>query len=325
MLQFVLYRYPFMKTFRLILGLFFQVLVLHSQCPEGLIADEQNLIRNGDFEADTLSFQTDYIYHNQADAGRYRIVEDAKEFWSHFLGKGNGRFLAVDGSAGMNKRVWQQQIDVQPNTTYFFSAWAVNLYTIPAVLQFSINGQLLDKPFHTSDQRERWEQFFVNWYSADQTKATITIVSQNPGMHGNDFGLDRIKFYPCIATSLPKKLEKTEIGTVIVLRNVLFETASAKILPASSTELNQLVSYLQQNPSVEIEIAGHTDSIGTDRYNLTLSQNRANAIGKYLTEQAIKPDRLLMKGYGKLFPIDTNETVEGRQKNRRVEFKITRK
>lgn len=312
-----------MRKFLFTLSLLWQTLLLFGQCPEGLITGEKNLIINGDFEEKEINFKTDYKLDSVAAAGRYLIVANAKTFCGCFVGTGHGKFLAVDGSAGANKIVWQQDIEVNANTLYFFSAWASNLYTVyPAVLQFSINGQLLGKPFHTSAKHNTWEQFFVNWHSEKNTKATLTIVSQNPGSTGNDFGLDRMKFYACESSSLQAELKGIEKGKVIELRNVLFETASAKIITSSFVELDQLVQYLQQNPSVEIEIAGHTDSIGKDEYNLTLSQDRANAIGKYLTDKHIQPTRLTMKGYGKQLPVDNNETLEGRQKNRRVEFKI---
>lgn len=298
---------------------------MYSQCPDGLITGEQNLIINGDFEENEINFKTNYLQHQEAETGRYLIVSDAKTFCKCFVGTGDGSFLAVDGSSGHNKIVWQQEIEVKENTLYFFSAWASNLYTIyPAVLQFSINGVLLDKPFHTPVKQNIWEQFFVNWHSGTNTKATITIVSQNPGTHGNDFGLDRMKFYACESSSLEKELAEVEKGKVIELRNVLFETGSSKIIPSSFVELDELAGYLQKNPSVEIEIAGHTDSVGKDDYNLKLSQGRANAIGRYVIKKGIEAKRLIMKGYGKGVPIDSNETLEGRQKNRRVEFKITK-
>jgi outer membrane protein OmpA-like peptidoglycan-associated protein len=314
-----------MKKFLSTIILCLQIPLLFGQCPEGLVTGEKNLIINGDFEKNEINFRTDYALDSVAEAGRYLIVSDAKTFCRCFVGTGDGKFLAVDGSVGANKIVWQQDIEVKANTLYFFSAWASNLYTVyPAVLQFSINGHLLGKPFHTSDKHNVWEQFFVNWHSGENTKAIITIVSQNPGSTGNDFGLDRMKFYACESSSLQTELTEVEKGKVIELRNVLFETASAQIINSSFQELDQLARYLQENPSVEIEIAGHTDSVGKDDYNLKLSQDRADAIGRYLIEKNVKEGRLTTKGYGKQMPIDSNETLEGRQKNRRVEFKITK-
>jgi outer membrane protein OmpA-like peptidoglycan-associated protein len=310
-----------------LLACFFLCLIfsytLKGQCPEGLVTGEQNLIVNGDFEEEAINFTTEYLPDEVAEAGRYRIVMDANTFWAGFVGKGEGKFLAVDGSVGKNKIVWQQTIEVKPHTLYIFSAWASNLYTIyPAVLQFSINGQLPDKPFATPKERETWKQFFVNWQSGEHKRATITIVSQNPGSHGNDFALDRLRFYPCQSSSLPEEVEQVEIGKVIELRNVFFEKASATILPSSFPELDQLAGYLKGHPKIEIEIAGHTDSVGGDDYNLKLSADRASSISGYLQEKGIEAKRLLTKGYGKNLPVADNEALEGRQKNRRVEFKI---
>jgi flagellar motor protein MotB len=279
-----------MKKLPFLMGVVLHCAQLQAQCPEGLITGEPNLIANGDFEEDRIDFTTEYIRHAESEPGRYQVVVDAKTFWPGFVGTGEGKFLAVDGSVGVNKIVWQQEITVQENTLYFFSAWVSNLYTVhPAVLQFSINGVLLDQPFHTPGARNQWEQFFVNWQSGSHTRAVITLVSQNPGVHGNDFGLDRIKFYACVASSLPAQLRKVEPGKVIELRNVLFATASAEILPPSFAELDQLVAYLRENPSVTIEVAGHTDRVGNEAYNLTLSQDRANAIGKYLVAKKLPP------------------------------------
>lgn len=313
----------YMKKLLVTLGFCLSFVALQAQCPEGLITSEQNLIKNGDFEDAALSFKTDYVQHTVGEAGRFAILSNPKTFYLGFAGSGDGKFMAVDGSTGANKIVWQQDIEVKENTVYFFSIWVSNLLKLnPAVLQFSINGKLLGKPFHTPAAQGVWEQFFVNWDSGSNKKATITIVSQNLASNGNDFGLDRIKFYECVASSLEAQLTEVEQGKVIALRNVLFETASAAIAQSSFSELDLLAKYLQDNPTVEIEIAGHTDSVGKESYNRKLSQDRAAAIGHYLIGKGTEAKRLSMKGYGKEVPVASNDTMEGRQKNRRVEFRI---
>ncbi len=309
----------------LVATLLLHVLMLPAQCPEGLVTSEQNLINNGDFEESGALFKTDYRRDSIADAGRYLVVTDARDFCHCFTGRGNGQFLAVDGANGRNKIVWQQEVDVKENTTYFFSAWVSNLYTIkPAVLQFSINGQLLGKPFMCSPQRNVWKQFFVNWDSGSNTRIAITVVSQNPDWQGNDFGLDRMRFYECTASPLAAALGKAGKETVIPLRNVLFETDKWEILPPSYPELDLLVKYLMDNQAVTIEIAGHTDDVGDENHNILLSQRRAEAIGNYLTDRKVDAKRVVTNGYGMKHPVDSNETLEGRQKNRRVEFRITK-
>ena len=106
----------------------------------------------------------------------------------------------------------------------------------------------------------------------------------------------------------------------IILRNVFFETASAELLPESTTELNKLILLLTTNPNLNIQINGHTDNVGSDQDNQILSQNRAKAVYQFLIDGKIEASRLKFKGYGESQPIDTNETDLGRKKNRRTEF-----
>ncbi len=117
-----------------------------------------------------------------------------------------------------------------------------------------------------------------------------------------------------------KKLKKTL--SEFSAENIEFKTGSAVIRKKSYPVLDRLVSLLKQNPEVKIEIEGHTDSQGNSDFNLKLSQHRAEAVKKYLTEHGIKPERLFAKGFGSSRPIADNKTEEGRKKNRRVEFKI---
>jgi len=114
-----------------------------------------------------------------------------------------------------------------------------------------------------------------------------------------------------------------EQGKVTVLRNVFFDTDSHELKPESEAELAKLSEFLLQNPSITIEIGGHTDSVGSLQYNLELSEKRAGAVVEFLTIAGIDRQRLSAKGYAFNNPIAPNETEEGRAKNRRTEFKIT--
>lgn len=116
-----------------------------------------------------------------------------------------------------------------------------------------------------------------------------------------------------------------EIGTKVVLNNIFFDFGKATLRSESNLELDKLANYLKESPSMEIEISGHTDNVGTDEANLKLSQERANAVVKYLSEQGIGTTQIKAKGYGKSKPIAPNDTDENRQKNRRVEFTILKK
>jgi outer membrane protein OmpA-like peptidoglycan-associated protein/tetratricopeptide (TPR) repeat protein len=118
-------------------------------------------------------------------------------------------------------------------------------------------------------------------------------------------------------------LKRVEVGKSIVLKNIFFDFAKATLRPESETELQNLLKLLNENPTMRIEISGHTDNVGSDANNQKLSENRALAVVNYLIDKGgISKSRLTYKGYGASQPIDTNNTEEGRQNNRRTEFKV---
>ena len=120
-------------------------------------------------------------------------------------------------------------------------------------------------------------------------------------------------------------LKSLAAGNKIVLNNIFFDFDKATLRPESTNELQRLVKLMKDNSSLKIEISGHTDSKGTKDYNLGLSENRAKAVVDYLVKEGIKVSRLSFKGYGESQPVATNDTEEGRQLNRRTEFKILSK
>lgn len=116
-----------------------------------------------------------------------------------------------------------------------------------------------------------------------------------------------------------------EVGATVRLKNIYFDFDKTTLKKESFTELNKVVEFLKQNPTVEIEIAGHTDSKGTDEYNINLSQGRSQSVVDYIISQGIESFRLGAHGYGEGKPIDTNDTDAGRANNRRVEFTVLKK
>jgi outer membrane protein OmpA-like peptidoglycan-associated protein len=118
------------------------------------------------------------------------------------------------------------------------------------------------------------------------------------------------------------KLQPVAVGASMNLRNVLFKQSSPELLPESNDELEMVVDFLKLNPSVEIELSGHTDNSGKASLNLKLSRDRAIRIKNYLVEKGIDARRIKGVGYGETKPIASNKTDEGKRLNRRVEFKI---
>jgi outer membrane protein OmpA-like peptidoglycan-associated protein len=116
------------------------------------------------------------------------------------------------------------------------------------------------------------------------------------------------------------------VGEGIVIEftsDVLFAFDAANLKPAARDNLDKLVIILNKYPDTNIEIHGHTDSKGTEAYNQTLSERRTNTVSSYLVNKSIDSQRLTSIGYGETQPKYSNETADGRSRNRRVEFAIT--
>jgi outer membrane protein OmpA-like peptidoglycan-associated protein len=111
----------------------------------------------------------------------------------------------------------------------------------------------------------------------------------------------------------------------VILKNIFFDTNKYQLQPDSRAELQKLIEFMDLNPTVKIEISGHTDNVGNDASNQTLSENRAKSVYDFLISGKIDPSRMVFKGYGKTQPIAPNDNDENRAKNRRTEFKIIAK
>lgn len=119
-------------------------------------------------------------------------------------------------------------------------------------------------------------------------------------------------------------LTPLEVGQDIPLNNVFFVRSESTLLSSSFSELNKLAATLIDNPTLEIELAGHTDNVGSAEKNVILSEQRVERVKKYLVDKGVAEERITGKGYGGAKPIADNATEATRKLNRRVEFKITK-
>jgi outer membrane protein OmpA-like peptidoglycan-associated protein len=118
------------------------------------------------------------------------------------------------------------------------------------------------------------------------------------------------------------KAEQTERGIVLTIGDVLFATGKFELSPQAMRSVDKLAEFLQKNPNRNVLIEGHTDSVGNDPFNLTLSQKRADSVKETLVSKGIAEERITPKGYGKKYPTASNDTAAGKQENRRVEVII---
>jgi outer membrane protein OmpA-like peptidoglycan-associated protein len=160
---------------------------------------------------------------------------------------------------------------------------------------------------------------------------------------GSDYALEVVKngyfmeTIPLLTAALPENTEfldatgflsAIELGKSYELANILYDFGKSSLREESKVVLDELLTILEENPTIIIELGSHTDAIGSDESNLKLSQARAQSCVDYLVSKGISKGRLTAKGYGETMPIAPNENEdgsdneEGRQKNRRTEFKV---
>ncbi|MES2591998.1 MAG: OmpA family protein [Bacteroidota bacterium] len=151
----------------------------------------------------------------------------------------------------------------------------------------------------------------------------IAVKKENYLFHSENFDIPMTAAFQEIVKDVA--LKNVSVGSKIILKNIFFDYGKSTLRPESTSELERLTKLLNDVPTLKIEISGFTDSKGSAEFNQKLSENRSKAVVDYLVKAGIAADRLTFVGYGKEQPIATNETDDGRQLNRRTEFKILSK
>jgi outer membrane protein OmpA-like peptidoglycan-associated protein len=118
------------------------------------------------------------------------------------------------------------------------------------------------------------------------------------------------------------RLNPVEAGASTTLKNIFFATDSWQLMDESAAQLDEMAMFMTLNPEVIMEVVGHTDRTGTEKYNLDLSQKRADAVARELLKRKIEPYRIKSKGVGFSIPVGDNNSEEGRSANRRTEFLV---
>jgi outer membrane protein OmpA-like peptidoglycan-associated protein len=148
----------------------------------------------------------------------------------------------------------------------------------------------------------------------------VAVTAEGYTFYSTHFDLSGLVTYQSVQKDI--LLERIAPGAMITLNNIYFEFGKYRLLDESRYELNRVIDLMNDYPDMTVEIAGHTDSIASKAYNLELSDKRAGAVVSYLASHGIDAGRLRSHGYGEMQPVADNGTDEGRQKNRRVEFRV---
>ncbi len=115
----------------------------------------------------------------------------------------------------------------------------------------------------------------------------------------------------------------TARGLIVNMSDVLFDTGRYTLRPGAREKLAKISGIVLAHPGLKLEVEGHTDSVGSDEYNMKLSEQRADAVRDYLVQEGLTSDSVTSKGFGKTMPVADNSTAAGRQRNRRVELVVS--
>lgn len=152
--------------------------------------------------------------------------------------------------------------------------------------------------------------------------ARYVLGAEKEGFIALNQNIDLIKREESDTIQLDLLLSPVEVDIPIVLNNIFFAFDKAVLTTSSYAELGRILEHLESGRIQKVEISGHTDSVGEENYNKSLSQKRANAVKYFFMDNGIESSRVVSRGYGESKPVEPNKTAQGRAVNRRVEFKI---
>ncbi len=161
--------------------------------------------------------------------------------------------------------------------------------------------------------------------TSDAALATAQAEAEKARLAGQQAETDKATLRAQLSKQLNTVLQTRDSarGLIVNMADVLFATAQSTLKPGAREKLSKVAGILLAYPGLKIEVDGHTDNVGSEEYNQTLSDQRAESVRSYLVAQGVQTDSVTAKGFGKTQPVGTNDTAEGRQMNRRVELVVS--
>ena len=276
----------------------------------------------------------DDVFFIVAGSGRYGYMSSAREggygmqdIWRiTFLGPerpmlaGTEDNLIASSNASIQTVVQQETVEIKKVRLTIMKGTITNAETeAPVEASIEIVDLEKDEIFASLESNASTGKYLISLPSGKNYG--ITAKAEGYLFHSENVDVPATSSYQEIIKDI--KLKPINVGATIVLANIFFDFNKSTLRDISKTELDNLVKLLTVDyPKMTIEIGGHTDNVGSLEYNTKLSGNRAKAVVDYLIAHGVEKSRLSYKGYAYQVPIATNDTEEGRQQNRRVEFKI---
>ncbi|MDB5157353.1 MAG: oprF 5 [Mucilaginibacter sp.] len=253
----------------------------------------------------------------------YPINTNGDESGLSLTANGNYAFFSsnkLEGYGGYDIYTFEMPVDLRPHLVTYVKGFVSDAQTKqPLEAAVEIIALESNKPVYRDYSSAEKGDFLATIttgknYGLNISKPGYLFYSENFSLVGHTSGNP----FNIIAM-----LEPIEVGNKVILKNIFFDTNKYQLEPESRSELQKMIEFLVLNPTVHIEISGHTDNVGNDELNQKLSENRAKSVYDFLISGKVDPSRMVFKGYGKTQPIASNDNDDNRAKNRRTEFKIT--
>ncbi|MHA6494282.1 OmpA family protein [Pseudomonas borbori] len=184
-----------------------------------------------------------------------------------------------------------------------------------AAYRESADERRVDQLAYLANQRIEVAKETIDLRTAEENLSKMAAQRAQARLEGRDAQIKRLQ------ERLNAK--QTERGTLVTFGDVLFDLDRAELKPGAMGSISSLAAFLQENPDRKVIVEGYTDSTGSDAYNLSLSERRANSVRMALVKAGVGPERIVSQGYGKQYPVSSNDSAAGRAMNRRVEVTIS--
>ena len=223
-----------------------------------------------------------------------------------------------DSRGGLDLYTFELRSDIRPAKTLWVSGKVFDIQTkkgLPSAVELT---DLATKELLSKVQTDETGNYLVTLpigkdYAFNVNRKGYLLFSENFSLASKT---------PDSTYHIDIPLQPITADASVVLKNIFFDVKQSDLKPESAVELDQVVRLLKENPSVKIQILGHTDNVGKPSDNLLLSNERAKSVVTYLLSKGIDKSRVSNKGYGETKPVASNDTEDGRAQNRRTEMRI---